>query len=82
MGRDFPFTCGILDTAVTRVASRPMVGEVAEYNSVYVNTSRRSCDGKSTPRLPEKSGGRFGKKGVYSADTATNHNEPIGYFKW
>lgn len=40
------------------VASRPMVGEATEYNSASKYVA--PFDGrKSTPRLPEKSGGRF-----------------------
>lgn len=40
------------------VASRPMVGEATEYNSASKHVA--PFDGrKSTPRLPEKSGGRF-----------------------
>ena len=40
------------------VASRPMVGEATEYDSASEYVA--PFDGrKSTPRLPEKSGGRF-----------------------
>ncbi len=47
------------------VASRPMVGEATEYNSASKYVAPFSGR-KSTPRLPEKSGGRFTfSKGEY-----------------
>ena len=55
-----PFHRGLIQRqpVTNDVASRPMVGEATEYNSASKYVA--PFDGrKSTPRLPEKSGGRF-----------------------